>query len=252
MSRRLLPPFTDETAAQKARMSEDAWNSRDPGKVSLAYTEDSRWRNRDEFITGSEQIVAFLTRKWARELDYRLIKEVWAHADDRIAVRFAYEWRDGEDRWYRSYGNENWQFDQAGLMAPDRVDQRSADRGGGTPIPLAARRPSCRQSFAERPEALIATRTRAGSAASPSHRCAPRDERMSSSEKSPRLAERLDLGRDGPEKVPQSCAVGPMTTLPTSTSSGCSIAKAMPRATASGGIGHRAGEVGRNHARKSR
>ncbi|MEE2952194.1 MAG: nuclear transport factor 2 family protein [Pseudomonadota bacterium] len=117
MSRPPLPPFTRETAAQKARMAEDAWNSRDPEKVSLAYTPDSAWRNRGEFLTGREAIVAFLTRKWARELDYRLIKEVWAFADNRIAARFAYEWRDDSGNWFRSYGNENWEFDEAGLMA---------------------------------------------------------------------------------------------------------------------------------------
>ncbi len=133
MSRPPLPPFTAETAAQKARMAEDAWNSRDPVKVSLAYTQDSRWRNRAEFPTGREQIVDFLTRKWARELDYRLIKEVWAYAGDRIAVRFAYEWRDDSGQWFRSYGNENWAFDGEGLMAerhasindkPIREDER--------------------------------------------------------------------------------------------------------------------------------
>ncbi|SMC50576.1 hypothetical protein SAMN06297251_10341 [Fulvimarina manganoxydans] len=117
MSRPPLPPFTRETAAQKARMAEDAWNSRDPEKVSLAYTPDSAWRNRGEFLTGWEAIVAFLTRKWARELDYRLIKEVWAFADNRIAARFAYEWRDDSGNWFRSYGNENWEFNEAGLMA---------------------------------------------------------------------------------------------------------------------------------------
>ncbi|MBN8819259.1 MAG: nuclear transport factor 2 family protein [Sphingomonas sp.] len=117
MSRPPLPPFTDETAAQKARMAEDAWNSRDPAKVALAYTTDSRWRNRAEFINGRGEIEAFLTRKWARELDYRLIKEVWAHRDNRIAVRFAYEYRDDSGTWFRAYGNENWQFDDAGLMA---------------------------------------------------------------------------------------------------------------------------------------
>ncbi|SJZ68166.1 hypothetical protein SAMN02745126_01880 [Enhydrobacter aerosaccus] len=111
-----LPPFTAETAAQKARMAEDAWNSRDPDRVALAYTEDSRWRNRAEFITGRKEIVAFLQRKWVRELDYRLIKEVWAHAGNRIAVRFAYEWHDDSAQWFRSYGNENWEFDAAGLM----------------------------------------------------------------------------------------------------------------------------------------
>jgi nuclear transport factor 2 (NTF2) superfamily protein len=116
MSRPPLPPFTSETAAQKARGAEDAWNSRDPERVSLAYTEDSRWRNRAEFITGRAEIVAFLTRKWARELDYRLIKEVWAFHQDRIAVRFAYEWRDDSGHWFRSHGNENWEFDSAGLM----------------------------------------------------------------------------------------------------------------------------------------
>jgi uncharacterized protein len=116
MTRPPLPPFDNVTAAQKARMAEDAWNSRDPARVSLAYTEDSSWRNRDEFINGREQIAAFLSRKWARELDYRLIKEVWVHAANRIAVRFAYEWRDNSGHWYRSYGNENWQFDESGLM----------------------------------------------------------------------------------------------------------------------------------------
>ena len=116
MSRPPLPPFTIETAAQKARMAEDAWNSRDPARVALAYTPDSVWRNRAEFIRGREQIEAFLTRKWARELDYRLIKEVWAHHENRIAVRFAYEWRDDSGQWFRSYGNENWEFDEAGLM----------------------------------------------------------------------------------------------------------------------------------------
>lgn len=116
MSRPPLPPFTAETAAQKARMAEDAWNSRDPERVSLAYTEDSVWRNRAEFVAGRGEIVTFLTRKWARELDYRLIKEVWAFTDNRIAVRFAYEWRDDSGHWFRSYGNENWEFDTAGLM----------------------------------------------------------------------------------------------------------------------------------------
>ena len=117
MSRPPLPPFTAETAALKARMAEDAWNSRDPAKVSLAYTADSVWRNRGEFLAGREAIVAFLTRKWVKELDYRLIKEVWAHEGNRIAVRFAYEWRDDSRNWFRSYGNENWEFDDAGLMA---------------------------------------------------------------------------------------------------------------------------------------
>ncbi len=116
MSRPPLPPFTAETAALKARKAEDAWNSRDPETVSLAYTEDSRWRNRAEFFAGRTEIVAFLRRKWARELDYRLIKEVWAFRDNRIAVRFAYEWHDDSGQWFRSYGNENWEFDDQGLM----------------------------------------------------------------------------------------------------------------------------------------
>ena len=111
-----FPPFTRETAIQKVRMAEDAWNTRDPARVSRAYTIDSRWRNRAEFFSGREAIVAFLQRKWARELDYRLIKELWATADDRIAVRFAYEWHDDSGQWYRSYGNENWAFDENGLM----------------------------------------------------------------------------------------------------------------------------------------
>lgn len=116
MTRPPLPPFTDETAAQKARAAEDAWNSRDPARVALAYTPESTWRNRVEFIVGRTAIEAFLARKWARELDYRLIKEVWAHAGNRIAVRFAYEYRDESDNWHRAYGNENWQFDADGLM----------------------------------------------------------------------------------------------------------------------------------------
>ncbi|MEO7576737.1 MAG: DUF1348 family protein [Massilia sp.] len=117
MSRPPFPPYTLETAAQKARMAEDAWNSRDPARVALAYTENSRWRNRAECIEGRAAIEAFLTRKWQRELEYRLIKEVWACLGNRIAVRFAYEWRDDSGQWYRSYGNENWEFDDAGLMA---------------------------------------------------------------------------------------------------------------------------------------
>jgi len=116
MTRPPLPPFTAETAAQKARMAEDAWNSRDPARVALAYTPDSRWRNRSEFLVGRPAIEAFLARKWVKEHDYRLIKEVWAFRDNRIAVRFAYEWHDGAGAWCRSYGNENWEFDEAGLM----------------------------------------------------------------------------------------------------------------------------------------
>ena len=116
MSRPPFPPFTAETAAQKARLAEDAWNSRDPARVALAYTPDSQWRNRSDFLTGHAAIEAFLTRKWAKELDYRLIKEVWAFHGARIAVRFAYEWHDVLGQWFRSYGNENWEFDAEGLM----------------------------------------------------------------------------------------------------------------------------------------
>jgi nuclear transport factor 2 (NTF2) superfamily protein len=111
-----VPPFTRETAIVKVRMAEDAWNSRDPQRVSLGYTEDSQWRNRAEFIKGRVEIVAFLTRKWRRELDYRLIKELWAFTDNHIAVRFAYECHDDSGNWYRSYGNENWEFDAEGVM----------------------------------------------------------------------------------------------------------------------------------------
>ena len=111
-----VPPFTLETATKKARLAEDAWNTRDPERVSLAYTEDSRWRNRSEFIHGRADVVAFLKRKWAKELDYRLIKELWAWHENRIAVRFAYEWHDDSGNWFRSYGNENWEFDERGLM----------------------------------------------------------------------------------------------------------------------------------------
>jgi len=111
-----FPPFTLETAVQKVRLAEDGWNSRDPERVSLVYTPDSQWRNRAEFPQGRAQIVEFLRRKWARELDYRLIKELWAFTDSRIAVRFAYEWHDDSGHWYRSYGNENWEFAENGLM----------------------------------------------------------------------------------------------------------------------------------------
>ena len=112
----LIPPFTRETAIQKVRKAEDGWNSRDPQRVSMVYTPDSQWRNRAEFPKGRIQIIEFLTRKWAKELDYRLIKELWAFTDNRIAVRFAYEWHDEGGQWFRSYGNENWQFDANGLM----------------------------------------------------------------------------------------------------------------------------------------
>lgn len=111
-----LPPFTRETAVEKVRLAEDGWNTRDPERVVTAYTEDSRWRNRAEFLTGRADIVAFLTRKWRRELDYRLIKELWAHDGHRIAVRFAYEFHDDSGQWYRAYGNENWEFAEDGLM----------------------------------------------------------------------------------------------------------------------------------------
>lgn len=115
-SRPPVPPFTVETAIQKVRMAEDAWNTRDPEKVSLAYTVDTVWRNRSEFLSGREAVVQFLRRKWARELDYRLIKELWVCHEVRIAVRFAYEWHDDSGNWFRAYGNENWQFDDNGLM----------------------------------------------------------------------------------------------------------------------------------------
>jgi uncharacterized protein len=112
-----FPPFTRDSAMQKVRFAEDAWNTRDPAKVALAYTIDSRWSNRSEFINGRNEITAFLSRKWAKELDYRLIKEMWAFTGNRIAVRFAYEWHDDSGNWYRSYGNENWEFNDDGLMA---------------------------------------------------------------------------------------------------------------------------------------
>ena len=128
-----LPPFTLETAMQKARMAENAWNMQDPEKVSMAYTENSRWRNRSEFINGREEIVAFLKRKWARELDYRLIKEVWTYNENRIAVRFQYEYHDDSGNWFRAHGNENWEFDEHGLMrrreaSINDVPIREADR----------------------------------------------------------------------------------------------------------------------------
>jgi len=128
-----LPPYTAETAKQKVRLAEDAWNSRDPDRVALVYTEDTRWRNRAEFPVGRAAVREFLRRKWARELDYRLIKELWAYDGARIAVRFAYEWHDDSGHWYRSYGNENWEFNDAGLMTrrhasindlPIREDER--------------------------------------------------------------------------------------------------------------------------------
>jgi len=111
-----IPPFSEDSARQKVRMAEDAWNTRDPDRVVMVYTADTRWRNRAEFPVGREQVHQFLTRKWARELDYRLIKELWAFADNRIAVRFAYEWHDDSGQWFRSYGNENWEFNAQGFM----------------------------------------------------------------------------------------------------------------------------------------
>jgi nuclear transport factor 2 (NTF2) superfamily protein len=116
MSNKLIPPFTEATALAKVKAAQDAWNSRDPERVALAYTEDSQWRNRDEFFTGREAIKEFLTRKWASELDYRLMKELWAYTDNRISVRFEYEWHDESDQWYRTHGNEHWEFDEEGLM----------------------------------------------------------------------------------------------------------------------------------------
>ena len=153
MSRPPLPPFTAETAAQKARMAEDAWNSRDPARVSLAYTADSRWRNRVEFLQGRDAIVAFLTRKWNRELDYRLIKELWAFRDNRIAVRFAYEWHDDSGHWFRSYGNENWEFDEAGEMrrriaSINDLPIQETDRRFLWPL---GRRPDDHPSLSDRP-----------------------------------------------------------------------------------------------------
>lgn len=128
-----LPPFTVATATQKVRMAEDAWNSRDPARVVQVYTEDTQWRNRAEFPVGRDAVYAFLTRKWAKELEYRLIKELWATADNRIAVRFAYEWHDDSEQWFRSYGNENWEFNAAGLM------QRRFASINDLPIPATAR-----------------------------------------------------------------------------------------------------------------
>lgn len=133
MSRPPFPPFTEETARQKVRMAEDAWNSRDPVRVSLAYTPDSTWRNRSEFFVGRDAIVDFLTRKWAKENDYRLIKDLWSFHGNRIAVRFQYEWHDENGAWFRSYGNEQWEFDETGLMkrreaSINDVAIRQADR----------------------------------------------------------------------------------------------------------------------------
>jgi nuclear transport factor 2 (NTF2) superfamily protein len=150
-SRPPFPPFTRESAAQKARGAEDAWNSRDPERVALAYTPDSVWRNRSEFFTGREAIAQFLRRKWAKELDYRLIKEVWAWTEARIAVRFAYEWHDDSGSWFRSYGNENWEFSENGLMrrrvaSINDVPMREADRKYRWPL---GRRPDDHPGLSE-------------------------------------------------------------------------------------------------------
>jgi nuclear transport factor 2 (NTF2) superfamily protein len=128
-----LPPFSRESAIQKVRLAEDGWNSRDPARVALAYTEDSYWRNRAEFVRGRQQIEEFLSRKWNKELDYRLIKELWVHEENRIAVRYAYEWHDDSGHWFRSYGNENWEFDANGLM------QRRFASINDTPIDKSSR-----------------------------------------------------------------------------------------------------------------
>ncbi len=114
--RKPLPPFTEQEAKQKVRLAEDAWNTREPEKIALAYTPESSWRNRNEFLTGREEVVTFLEKKWQKEQQYRLIKELWSFNDNRIAVRFAYEWHDENEQWFRSYGNENWQFNSMGLM----------------------------------------------------------------------------------------------------------------------------------------
>jgi len=150
-SRPPLPPFSHETATQKVRLAEDAWNSRDPEKVALAYTLDSSWRNRAEFVSGREAIVRFLERKWAKELDYRLIKELWAFDGARIAVRFAYEWHDDSGHWFRAYGNENWEFDEYGLMqrriaSINDLPIREADRNFHWPL---GRRPDQHPGLSE-------------------------------------------------------------------------------------------------------
>ena len=131
MDRPPLPPFTEATAIQKVRMAEDAWNTRDPERVAGAYTEDSRWRNRSEFFQGRAEIIAFLRRKWARELDYRLIKELWAFHGHRIAVRFQYEWHDHAGNWYRAHGNEQWEFDDSGLMRRREASINDVPIGAG-------------------------------------------------------------------------------------------------------------------------
>ncbi|MBP0632487.1 MULTISPECIES: nuclear transport factor 2 family protein [unclassified Cupriavidus] len=146
-----LPPFTHDSAVAKVRAAEDGWNSRNPERVALAYTVDSAWRNRAEFVNGRADIVAFLQRKWQKELDYRLIKELWAHDGNRIAVRFAYEWHDDSGNWYRSYGNENWEFDESGLMRRrfaciNDAPIREADRKFHWPL---GRRPDAHPGLSE-------------------------------------------------------------------------------------------------------
>ncbi|MBP0638923.1 nuclear transport factor 2 family protein [Cupriavidus sp. AcVe19-6a] len=146
-----LPPFTNDSAVAKVRAAEDGWNSRNPERVALAYTVDSAWRNRAEFVNGRADIVAFLQRKWQKELDYRLIKELWAHDGNRIAVRFAYEWHDDSGNWYRSYGNENWEFDESGLMRRrfaciNDAPIREADRKFHWPL---GRRPDAHPGLSE-------------------------------------------------------------------------------------------------------
>ncbi len=148
----IVPPFTRETAIRKVRAAEDAWNTRDPERVSLAYSADSRWRNRSEFINGREEIVAFLSRKWARELEYRLIKELWAFDSNRIAVRFAYESHDAAGQWWRSYGNEMWEFGEDGLMHRRHASINDlAIEGVAAPLPLAAGTAARRPSRTKRP-----------------------------------------------------------------------------------------------------
>ena len=168
MTRPPLPPFTEASAIEKVRLAEDGWNNRDPAKVALAYTPDSTWRNRAEFITGRAEIEAFLTRKWNRELDYRLIKELWAWHENRIAVRYAYEWRDDSGQWFRSYGNENWEFDEAGLMRKRfaSINDLPITRQR-TAVSLGARPPARRSSRSVAAWALIACRMQSAPAQSP-------------------------------------------------------------------------------------
>jgi uncharacterized protein len=156
-SRPPLPPFTQETAVQKVRLAEDGWNTRNPQKVCLAYTVDSYWRNRSEFLNGREQIVAFLSRKWTKELDYRLIKELWAFTGNRIAVRFAYEHHDDSGNWFRAYGNENWEFDEQGLMYARHASiNESSDQRSRAQVPLAFGEKARRTSGIKRAGPVVA------------------------------------------------------------------------------------------------